>query len=125
MACIRRKKRWKGYAYYLQEGTRDNGKIRITQSYLGMKSPWPKSQGWTGLDDKTVAELKAKAEKRRDNKAKLQAILSDNRNLDGQGIITGSLDTLMNEMVLPDNSAALFFTDPPYFILLDGLTSEV
>ncbi len=125
MACIKREKRWKGYGYYLQEGARNNGKVKIMRTYLGMKPPWPKSQGWTGLDDKAVAELKAKAEKRRDKKAKLQAILSDTKNLDGQGIITGSLDILMNETVLPDNSAALFFTDPPYSQDTLGLFSDL
>jgi len=114
MACIRREKRWKKYGYYLVESYRDNGKVKTERTYLGMKPPWPKSQGWTGLDNKTVAELKAKAAKRREAKAKLQAILSDTRNLDGQNIITGSLTNLMPETVLPDNSVALFFTDPPY-----------
>lgn len=114
MAYITKEKRRRKNAFYLVEGHRDNGKTRCPKIYLGMKAPFPKSQGWTALDPDVIAKLKADAVKRLENKAKLQLVLSDTRNLSGQNIITGSLKDLISNSVLPDDSAELFFTDPPY-----------
>ncbi|MBA7547945.1 hypothetical protein ES705_40386 [subsurface metagenome] len=64
MASIVERKNKKATYYYLAEGKRLNSKTKVVFTYLGMKRPWPKSQGWKNLSQEQVQRAKRKAARR-------------------------------------------------------------
>jgi len=64
MACLIKKKHNSNNYYYLDEATRENGRVRHIRTYLGTKYPLPKGLPPTKLPPKIVERLKQKAKQR-------------------------------------------------------------